>query len=571
MQTGKNRKVDTGVADEPAVNFLLVDLDEHLAAMDIAGEFVEDQVIEPQEVVEKDVQQDEEEEMDSTNLGENQWVCSLYFNSWDKLVQHRSNDPKNSFVCSWKYKVGDVNWKKRKVDTGIADEPALNFLLIIKLKHNLNPEPGTTGPEYIFEKHYLIAVDKFVSSSKIKMRFIYNSVDYVAPFYKERITSVVRQGRPLLHDITCYTDLTAIMKKMPDGKSISKGLWLMHRHLSLCIHNIYFVISASCFCCLLRLIVFCRTSFIVFVCLRIDRQVYWILHKYIQRYILLDNTLPSLMSIVYTIYSIFILLFQHVICTVYCRWLFFCCTLFIVFVYGLTDKFTDFCISTFNGTYYFIIPYHHSCQVFTLYLFCYFSLLFVLYIAVHCILLHFVYCISLMDSWTSVDVSTSNYTLYYWCQLLCIFFCVKNFNSYVCPCAEFMYSQFYKMFQIIIKWCSFETRYQPLNHVCSYHCNIMQTWMTIKIYKVLYLMFLCGNIISFPINFAQCRWLVTCKTLSPANSWNLRGTRAALLCSSVKLLRRQRIPWSQTMLNQLMILLQRVWTYIYLHQQVSFL
>ena len=55
----KKRKVDTGIADEPTVNFPLVDLDEHLAAMDIAGEFVEDQVIEPQEVVEKHVQEDE--------------------------------------------------------------------------------------------------------------------------------------------------------------------------------------------------------------------------------------------------------------------------------------------------------------------------------------------------------------------------------------------------------------------------------------------------------------------------------------------------------------------------------
>ena len=58
-------------------------------------------------------------------------------------------------------------------------------VLIIKPKPNLTPEPGTTGPDYIFQKHYLIDADKFVASSKIKMRFIYNGVDYVAPFYKE--------------------------------------------------------------------------------------------------------------------------------------------------------------------------------------------------------------------------------------------------------------------------------------------------------------------------------------------------------------------------------------------------
>ena len=38
-------------------------------------------------------------------------------------------------------------------------------VLIINPKHKLNPEPGTTGPDYIFENHYLIAADKFVTSN----------------------------------------------------------------------------------------------------------------------------------------------------------------------------------------------------------------------------------------------------------------------------------------------------------------------------------------------------------------------------------------------------------------------
>ena len=103
----KKRKVDTEVADEPALNLPLVNLGEHLADMDIAGGLVEEQPMEGQEFVKKDVQQDEEEELDSTNLGENQCVCGLDFDSWDKLVQHSSNHPKNLFVCLWKYKVID--------------------------------------------------------------------------------------------------------------------------------------------------------------------------------------------------------------------------------------------------------------------------------------------------------------------------------------------------------------------------------------------------------------------------------------------------------------------------------
>ena len=38
-------------------------------------------------------------------------------------------------------------------------------VLIINPKHNLNPEPGTTGPDYIFKNHYLINADKFVASN----------------------------------------------------------------------------------------------------------------------------------------------------------------------------------------------------------------------------------------------------------------------------------------------------------------------------------------------------------------------------------------------------------------------
>ena len=95
----KKQKVNSGVADEPAANLPLLSLDEHLATMDVAGELGGDDLLEPQEVVQKDVQkvQEEEEEIDSTDLGENQCICSLDFDSWDKLLQHQSNHPKNSF------------------------------------------------------------------------------------------------------------------------------------------------------------------------------------------------------------------------------------------------------------------------------------------------------------------------------------------------------------------------------------------------------------------------------------------------------------------------------------------
>ena len=107
----KKQKVDSGIADEPAANLPLLSLDEHLATMDVAGELRGDDLLEPEEVVQKDVQkvqEEEDEEIDSTDLGENQCICGLDFDSWEKLVEHRSNHPKNSFVCSWKYKVGEL-------------------------------------------------------------------------------------------------------------------------------------------------------------------------------------------------------------------------------------------------------------------------------------------------------------------------------------------------------------------------------------------------------------------------------------------------------------------------------
>ena len=107
----KKQKVDSGVVDELAANLPLLSLDEHLATMDVAGELGGDDLLEPEEVVQKDVQkvqEEEEEVIDSTDLGENQCVCGLDFDSWEKLVEHQSNHPKNSFVCLWKYKVGEV-------------------------------------------------------------------------------------------------------------------------------------------------------------------------------------------------------------------------------------------------------------------------------------------------------------------------------------------------------------------------------------------------------------------------------------------------------------------------------
>ena len=106
-------------------------------------------------------------------------------------------------------------------------------VLLLKPFLNKNIQHGTTGPKYLFQKVYLLETDKYMATENIKMCFIFNGVDYYCPFYPECIASIMREGVPMLWDIqNLYKDLTAIMAKIPHGKSIKSGLKLMHFHLS---------------------------------------------------------------------------------------------------------------------------------------------------------------------------------------------------------------------------------------------------------------------------------------------------------------------------------------------------
>ena len=67
---------------------------------------------------------------------------------------------------------------------------------MLKPKINKNIAPGTTGLKYIFEKSFLIESDEYQGADNIKMRFVFNGVDYICPFYPERIASIIRDGRP---------------------------------------------------------------------------------------------------------------------------------------------------------------------------------------------------------------------------------------------------------------------------------------------------------------------------------------------------------------------------------------
>ena len=109
----------------------------------------------------------------------------------------------------------------------------LNQPVLLKPFLNKNIQHGTTGPKYLFQKVYLLETDKYMATENIKMRFVFNGVDYYCPFYPECIAAIMREGVPMLRDIqNLHKDLTVIMAKMPLGKSINSGLKLMHFHLS---------------------------------------------------------------------------------------------------------------------------------------------------------------------------------------------------------------------------------------------------------------------------------------------------------------------------------------------------
>ena len=104
-------------------------------------------------------------------------------------------------------------------------------VLVVKPKSNDVAE-GEAGPDYTFDSHFYLQEDRRLPTKDIKICLMFNGVDYVAPFYKERIASVMKEGIPVLKDIKqSYKDITNIIAKMPQGRSINGGLRTIQVHL----------------------------------------------------------------------------------------------------------------------------------------------------------------------------------------------------------------------------------------------------------------------------------------------------------------------------------------------------
>ena len=105
-------------------------------------------------------------------------------------------------------------------------------MVLIKPKRNPNYIPGEPGPEYLFEKQYLLEADKFLSLKNIKIRMVFKGIDFYAPFYPDRIGAVVKEGIPVLWDICkAHEGVCNIIQKMAPGKSINAGLRTIQLYL----------------------------------------------------------------------------------------------------------------------------------------------------------------------------------------------------------------------------------------------------------------------------------------------------------------------------------------------------
>ena len=104
---------------------------------------------------------------------------------------------------------------------------------VLVLKPELNKDyDGSTGPHYVFKKEFLIEEDKYIVVEKINIKLVFNGINYYAPFYTERIASLMREGLPVMRDIIrCYDDVTSLIRKLPEKKSINSGMRKIQLHL----------------------------------------------------------------------------------------------------------------------------------------------------------------------------------------------------------------------------------------------------------------------------------------------------------------------------------------------------
>ena len=86
---------------------------------------------------------------------------------------------------------------------------ARNFIghpvMVIKPQFNLNKEKYG-NVQFIFEKEYFYEADKNMNDDEIHLKFVFNGINYYAPFMQADAAKIIRTGAPILRNVVSTCD-----------------------------------------------------------------------------------------------------------------------------------------------------------------------------------------------------------------------------------------------------------------------------------------------------------------------------------------------------------------------------
>ena len=104
-------------------------------------------------------------------------------------------------------------------------------IMVIKPQFNLNKEKYG-NVQFIFEKEYFHEADKNINDDEIHLKFVFNGINYYAPFMQADAAKIIRTGAPILRNIVSTCDnMRALMQNIPTCASINLGLKKLEMHL----------------------------------------------------------------------------------------------------------------------------------------------------------------------------------------------------------------------------------------------------------------------------------------------------------------------------------------------------
>ena len=85
---------------------------------------------------------------------------------------------------------------------------------------------------YKFYQEYLLPEDEQRAKTDFKIRLVYNSVNYYAPFYAKELAELITEGDPvMLQILQTYQDVKNIVSKLPNNMQINGAIQQIAIHL----------------------------------------------------------------------------------------------------------------------------------------------------------------------------------------------------------------------------------------------------------------------------------------------------------------------------------------------------